>query len=105
MAEVRRELVGRLTDPNYRIHVSLKDLKDLPNTLARGWAWEEKGAKGILPFENGKLPEYALTWERAPSVTDWEMYLIHTLPGVLERTTFYDENDNVVPDPFLTEGN
>ncbi|MFD8598959.1 hypothetical protein ACFV1L_28550 [Kitasatospora sp. NPDC059646] len=105
MTQVRRELLGRLNDPNYRIHVSLKDLKDLPNTLARGWAWEHKNARGRIPFENGRLPEWALTWERAPSVTDWEMYLIHTLPGVLERTTFYDENDNVVPDPFLTGNN
>ncbi|MEU0569208.1 hypothetical protein ABZ297_28045 [Nonomuraea sp. NPDC005983] len=99
--QLRRELVGRLEHPNYRIHVSLKDLSntDLPNVLARGRAYEE--GMRTFPFdENGKIPAYAATWERAPGVTDWEMYLIHTLPGVLERTTFYDENDNVVADPF-----
>ncbi|WP_354644325.1 hypothetical protein [Kitasatospora camelliae] len=98
-AQLRRELIGRLEDPNYRIHVSLKDLKDLPNTLARGRAYEE--GMRTFPFDaNGKIPAYAATWERAPGVTDWEMYLIHTLPGVLERTTFYDENNHVVADPF-----
>ncbi|MFF0390625.1 hypothetical protein ACFYS8_18330 [Kitasatospora sp. NPDC004615] len=100
-AQLRRELIGRLEDPNYRIHVSLKDLSkaDLPNVLARGRAYED--GMRTFPFDaNGRIPAYAATWERAPGVTDWEMYLIHTLPGVLERTTFYDENDNAVPDPF-----
>ncbi|MDK0524459.1 hypothetical protein [Streptomyces sp. ML-6] len=101
ISELRRELIGRLDSPNYRIHVWLKDMSktDYPNVLARGEAYDRGERR--FPFDaDGKIPPYAINWERAPGVTDWEMYLIHTRPGVLERTTFYDENDNVVPSPF-----
>ncbi|MEL5958279.1 hypothetical protein AADR41_26555 [Streptomyces sp. CLV115] len=100
-SELGRELIGRLDSPNYRIHVWLKDMSktDYPNVLARGKAYEE-GVR-TFPFDkDGKIPPYAVNWERAPGVTDWEMYLIHSRPGVLERTTFYDEDGNVVPSPF-----
>ncbi|MFF8618763.1 hypothetical protein [Streptomyces sp. NPDC015350] len=101
ISELKRELVGRLDSPNYRIHVWLKDMSktDYPNVLARGEAYDQ--GKKKFPFDaDGKIPPHAINWERAPGVTDWEMYLIHTRPGVLERTTFYDEDDNVVPSPF-----
>ncbi|MFG1872540.1 hypothetical protein [Micromonospora arborensis] len=101
-AVLRQELVGRLANPNYRFHVRLAEFSptDYPNVLARGRYYDE-GRRGIPVDGSGDIRPEARDWERAPGVTDWEMYLLHTVPGALERTTFYDAHDNVVPDPFL----
>ncbi|WP_157815372.1 hypothetical protein [Kitasatospora sp. CB02891] len=104
-AELRRETLSRLNSPNYRIHFSLKDMSrtDYPNILLRGYTWETDSRwRGKTPQVNGKILPFAEKWEFAPSVTDWELYMVHTLPGVLERTTFYDENGTVMESsPFL----
>ncbi|QKW18108.1 hypothetical protein HUT16_02655 [Kitasatospora sp. NA04385] len=104
-AELRRETLGRLNSPNYQIHFSLKDMSktDYPNILLRGYTWEKDSRwRGKVPQADGKILPFAEKWEFAPSVTDWELYMVHTLPGVLERTTFYDENGNVMASsPFL----
>ncbi|MER5615421.1 hypothetical protein [Streptomyces sp. NPDC002215] len=105
-AELRRETLSRLNSPNYQIHFSLKDMSqtDYPNILLRGYTYEkDRRWRGKTPQANGKIMPFAEKWEFAPSVTDWELYMVHTLPGVLERTTFYDKDGKVMEtSPFLS---